>query len=104
MAKDKIAKDSGEKNQLFGLLVNIAGVATERADTRSWLTLPDEIQTARLNIPHGKHTLAIELLNDNNQIVSQKRIENIQIDKNKKLYLSLHWAANGVEHGLTKQH
>ena len=104
VAKDKIAKDSGEKNQLFGLLINIAGVATERADTRSWLTLPDEIQTARLNIPHGKHTLAIELLNDNNQIVAQKRIENIQIDKNKKLYLSFHWIANGIEHGLTKQH
>ena len=102
--KDKIAKDAGEKSPLFGLFVNLVGVATERADTRSWLTLPAEIQTARLNIPHGKHSLIIELLNNNNQIVSRGNIENIQFEKNKKHYLSFHWVTNGIESSLTKRY
>lgn len=94
--KDQIAKDAGERNSLFGLLVNLVAIATERADTRSWLTLPAEIQMARLTIPPGKHTLAIEFLNNNNQIVLQRKIKNIQINKNQKRYLSFHWVANGL--------
>lgn len=101
--KDKIAKDVGERNPLAGLLVNLAGFATERADTRSWLTLPAEIQTARLSLPQGNHNMTIELRNNNNQIVLQKKIENIQIDKNKKHYLSFHWVANSLAGSLKKR-
>lgn len=103
-AKDKIASDAGEKNPLFGLFVNLAGIATERADTRSWLTLPAEIQTARMTIPQGTHTLAIELLNKYDQIILQKKIENVQIEKNRKHYLSFHWVANGFVDNLTERH
>lgn len=99
--KDKIAKDVGDKDPLAGLLVNIAGIATERADTRSWLTLPAEIQTARLSIPQGKHNLIIELLGENNQIVLQQKINNIQISGNQKHYLSFHWVARGLAGSLT---
>lgn len=103
-AKDKMASDAGESSPLFGLFVNIAGFATERADTRSWLTLPAEIQTARLAIPQGKHTLLVELLNHNNQIILQKKIENIQTDKKRKHYLSFHWVANGLAGYLTERY
>lgn len=104
VAKDKIASDAGDKSPLLGLLINLIGVATELADTRSWLTLPAEIQTARLSIPQGKHTLEIELLNDNNRIILQKKIENIQIAKNRKHYLSFHWAASDLMANLNKRH
>ncbi len=103
-AKDKIAKDMGEKNPLAGFLANIVGVATERADTRSWLSLPSEIQTARLFLPQGNHDFYIELFDNYNNIVLKKKILNIKINKNKKRYLSFHWAGNGIATSLAKQH
>ena len=36
-----------------------AVTATERADTRSWSTLPAELQLARFRLPAGRHLLRI---------------------------------------------
>jgi len=96
VVKYNLADDVSDKNPVAGLLVNLAGIATERADTRSWLTLPAEIQTARLPIPPGNHNLIIELLNDNNRVVLQQEISDIQINGNQKHYLSFHWVAGDL--------
>ncbi len=50
--------------ELLGLLTNLVGVATEKADTRSWLTLPAYICAARIHLPLGEHTLRMELLDE----------------------------------------
>jgi hypothetical protein len=42
---------------LVGLAVNLLGVATEAADTRSWETLPDKIYAADFQLPPGEHEL-----------------------------------------------
>lgn len=42
------------------MAVNLAGVALERADTRSWHLLPARISVARLELPAGRHTLELE--------------------------------------------
>ena len=39
-------------------LVNLAGVLTESADTRSWETLPDRIYAADFQLPPGEHCLS----------------------------------------------
>jgi len=68
--KDTMAKaaSSGGGNSssstgagLLGLAVNITAVLTERADTRSWFTLPGEIHLARLSLPPGEYNVKIEL-------------------------------------------
>jgi hypothetical protein len=43
-----------------GVLANLAGVATEKADTRSWLLLPGEIQIASLRVEPGQYQLVLE--------------------------------------------
>jgi len=58
LAKEK-ADDQG---WVAGVLANIFNVATETADTRSWLTLPNTIGLARLNLPAGTYALEIDLL------------------------------------------
>jgi hypothetical protein len=40
--------------------VNAAGVALERADLRSWHLLPGTISVARLTLPAGRYTVAVE--------------------------------------------
>lgn len=93
VAKHKISNRAGEQNDLAGLIVNIAGVLTERADTRSWLTLPAQIQSARLKAPTGIYSVRLELLDRNNNIVLQRALGKIKLAKERKYYLSFHWTS-----------
>ncbi len=44
---------------LVGLFSKFLAVASEEADKRSWRTLPDEIQVARLWVPAGSYTINV---------------------------------------------
>ncbi|AOE88067.1 COG3014 family protein [Pseudomonas sp. TCU-HL1] len=44
---------------LAGLAVGLMSVATEGADERTWRTLPDSIQIARVRLPKGEHQLSL---------------------------------------------
>jgi hypothetical protein len=73
------------------MAVEIAGLVTERADTRSWLTLPSRIHLARLPLPPGTYTVKVDLLGDDGQIVSTQEYANMVIRRGAKTYLSPHW-------------
>jgi uncharacterized protein len=54
---------SAEQNgSLAGLLMTVTNLITERADTRSWSTLPQEIQLQRIRLPVGEHHVQIQML------------------------------------------
>lgn len=55
----KEGSNSKTKNFLASLAIDIALGATEQADTRTWRTLPAEIQLARLFLPAGQYLLSI---------------------------------------------
>jgi hypothetical protein len=42
-----------------GTGLNLGLTATERADTRSWSSLPAQVQVARLEVPEGEHTIEL---------------------------------------------
>ena len=44
-------------NPMAGLVLGIASAVTEGADTRTWRTLPDNTQVARLRLKRGEHRL-----------------------------------------------
>ena len=48
---------------LVGILAKWIAVASEEADKRSWRTLPDEIQLARLWMPPGEYELSVQAVN-----------------------------------------
>ncbi|WP_122667353.1 COG3014 family protein [Pseudomonas viridiflava] len=52
-------KQINDVNPLAGLAVGIASAITEGADTRTWRTLPDNTQVARLRLPQGMHTVIL---------------------------------------------
>ena len=81
---------------LLGLAVNIAAVLTERADTRSWFTLPGEIHLARLSLPPGEYKVKIEL-HGRDQGVLDSRELNIALQKGEKKYVSRHWIPTNLE-------
>lgn len=51
VAKYQMVQKSREQGELAGLLTNIATLATEQADVRSWNTLPAFIQVGRARAP-----------------------------------------------------
>ncbi|HSD95655.1 MAG TPA: hypothetical protein VLB06_00795 [Sulfuricaulis sp.] len=99
----KAARESArQQNQnnagaaVAALAVEIAGLVTERADTRSWLTLPSRVYLARVPLPPGTYTVKVDLLGDYGQIVATQEHANITIRQGAKTYLSPHWIAPNV--------
>lgn len=102
--KDTVAKaasSSGSGNSssgagLAGLAVNIAAVLTERADTRSWFTLPGEIHLARLSLPPGDYSVRIELRGHDQGVLDSREIK-IALRRGEKKYVSRHWIPTNLE-------
>lgn len=60
VAKEKVRAELARSGGDVGnILANIYNLASEQADTRSWLTLPNQISVARTDITAGTHTLNI---------------------------------------------
>ncbi|MEZ5064716.1 MAG: hypothetical protein R3B81_08255 [bacterium] len=57
LAKYAMTRAARKENEVVGVLTNLLTAATEKADTRSWITLPRTIQVARLVVPPGTHDL-----------------------------------------------
>ena len=52
-------KQLNEVNPLAGLALGLASAAIESADTRTWRTLADNTQVARIRLKHGEHQLRL---------------------------------------------
>lgn len=79
---------------LGSFIVRVAAVATERADTRSWLTLPANIQLARLSMPPGSYTVTVDLLGRGKQVIATQEYPGVVISRKHKTYLTQHWVSN----------
>ena len=60
--KTQASREAKSQNEMLGMLINLAATFTERADTRSWSTLPANIWLARVPVTAGEHQLRVELL------------------------------------------
>jgi hypothetical protein len=60
VAKEKVRAELARSTGDVGnIIANIYNLASEQADTRSWLTLPNQISMARSSLNAGSHTLLI---------------------------------------------
>ena len=60
-----------DKDDTLGALVNLLGVVTETADTRSWTTLPEVILVARLDLPEGRYRLEADVVDGHGRTVNR---------------------------------
>ena len=86
--KDEEALVKEGVGMLLGGLVNLFGVATEAADTRSWLSLPGSIHMARLSLPPGTVDLVVELLDDRGSLVESQQIPGVEVTADKPVFLN----------------
>ena len=68
--------------------MNVFNVATERADTRSWLTLPYSISMLRLDLEPGVPTLEVKLLDADGRVVGTETISDVKVEPGKWCFLS----------------
>jgi len=60
IAKEKVrAELARSAGDVGNILANIYNLASEQADTRSWLTLPNQISVARQSLDIGEHSLQV---------------------------------------------
>ena len=89
------SRDSDPAVELLGsFFVRVAAIVTERADTRSWLTLPANLQLARLALPPGIYVVTVELLGEEKQLISTREYHDVVIKEKRKTYLTEHWISN----------
>lgn len=81
-----------ESGSIAGLLMTITNLVTERADTRSWTTLPQEIQLKRILLPVGEHQLQIQMLSATGQVVDIID-EKVMIKPGRLSFAIKHWSA-----------
>ncbi|MEI6893849.1 MAG: hypothetical protein V5789_04275 [Colwellia sp.] len=78
VAKEEIRQQMSRQGSDIGnILATLYNIASEKADTRSWSTLPDSIHILRLDLSLGKHEVALNI-NGNNRIVTFEIRENRQ--------------------------
>jgi len=98
--KDSVAKaaagDGSGSQAMFGAAVNIAAMFAERADTRSWFTLPGEIHLARIALPPGNYRGRIEFHGHGGGVLQSSEFQ-ITLGKGEKKYMSRHWIPTNLE-------
>jgi len=91
VVKYRAAREAGKRDEGLGLLINIAGLISEQADTRSWSTLPQRIYLARRFLAPGRHDVSLQLLGHGGHVLAQKQFTGVTIEAGKKVYLTWRW-------------
>jgi len=60
VVKDQIQRQAQKQDSVLGLVTAIGALLSERADRRSWLTLPDNVQVGDYFIPAGEYTFNLD--------------------------------------------
>lgn len=87
-AVDKVQQEGGA---VLGLMMNIATVASERADTRSWSLLPDNVRLARLPLPPGTYPVQVILEDRDGRVLARRDLGEIFFRAGDKRWRSFHW-------------
>ena len=82
-------KESGVLGQLAVLVINHN---TEIADTRSWNTLPQEFELARVFLPQGEYNIEIEVVGRMGNVVDTIKSK-VKINAGKKTIVSKRWTS-----------
>ncbi|MBE9564374.1 MAG: hypothetical protein IMF17_03940 [Proteobacteria bacterium] len=90
VVKYNTQQTASDQGSLAGLLMTVTNMVTERADTRSWTTLPQEIRLQRILLPVGEHQVQIQMVNVAGKVVDVIN-EKIIIKPKQSSFVVKHW-------------
>ena len=84
-----LASESIEnKSKLLGFFANLFTASTEAADTRSWISLPGNIQMGRIRLPAGFHDINVEAIDSKGRIIETYGFPLVEIRDDRPTFLS----------------
>ena len=72
-------------------VLSVAANLTERADTRCWRTLPDEIRMIKISLPQSEYDITLQFKDEFGNVLEERTITK-QIRKNKKTFTAIRTA------------
>lgn len=90
-AKEVVADQIRQKDELLGAIARIAMHLSDRADLRQWASLPETIQMARIYLPAGEYTVSVQgLLAEAGTVPSPDSLEEkkIKIKPGRKTFVT----------------
>ncbi|MBO6586640.1 MAG: hypothetical protein JJ953_11085 [Gracilimonas sp.] len=95
-AAAKMKKEAKKEDETLGSIVNILGKiaqeTTEKADLRSWQTMPGKAYATVLNLPPGDHNVEVQYYGHTGQLIhAQPRIITVRENETLKLVESIYW-------------
>ena len=95
-AADKLKKEAKKEDDTFGSVVNILGKiaqeTTEKADLRSWQTMPGKAYATVLNLPPGEHRIQIQYFGQSGQMIHfEDQLVNVEENNPLELVESIYW-------------
>lgn len=96
LASNKLAKEAKDQGDVLGGLVNVLGKvaqeASEKADLRSWQTMPGKAYSNVLTLPPGEHTISINYYSRSGQLlISDQQIVTANSKNSLSLVESMYW-------------
>ena len=88
VVRSAAANQADKKAQGLGSLVSLVASAVDQADVRTWGTLPDNIQVARLRLPPGTYDLTVRFIGSGG---APRVIKNVQVQAGQMTFESLQW-------------
>ena len=89
----KTANDEGGGIALVA--ATLYNIVTEQADLRSWLTLPQNIQVARIPLQAGHHDLVLSLKGSTGRNL-QKRPISLEMEPGQKVFIHFRSGSQGL--------
>jgi len=77
-------------------LAGVAWEAAERADTRCWSLLPATIQACRIELPAGRHTLALEAVDQGQRPLGRPATAKIDVADGRDTFVVVHVPETGA--------
>ncbi len=90
VAKYQVTRELSRQETALGILSNVLNVVTERADTRSWLTLPKTMYLARVALEPGMYDIDLEFTSGPGALPGRQTFEGVDIVAGRTRYLSRH--------------
>lgn len=89
-AKNEMINQGNDHSDMAGLLMNVMTVASERADTRSWITLPHNMQLSRLDLAPGEYEIQINVLGQTDSVLRSQTFKPVAIRAGEYHYMVYH--------------
>lgn len=81
-------READKKDKVLGFFANLLNVATEIADTRSWVSLPHNIQIGRVELPPGTHAITLDALDASGRIIETETFHQVEIHPGQRTFLN----------------